>query len=170
MTSSYEVNKDSVQICKIGFGGGCHWCTEAVFQSIPQIESVRQGWIRSEAPYQSWSEAVLVCYNKKRISLDVLIQAHLLTHSSTTIHSFREKYRSAIYTFSRVQAVQASGIIKDFRSLHDKNYSTKVLPFVDFKVNRDEMLNYYKTRPEAPFCIRYILPKLEKIRSGLNQD
>ena len=45
---------------KIGFGGGCHWCTEAIFQALNGVESVEQGWISSLNPYDTFSEAVIV--------------------------------------------------------------------------------------------------------------
>ena len=43
-------------ISKIGFGGGCHWCTEAVFQSLKGVAKVEQGWIASFDEYNSFSE------------------------------------------------------------------------------------------------------------------
>ena len=48
---------------KIGFGGGCHWCTEAIFQALNGVESVEQGWISSLNPYDTFSEAVIVHFN-----------------------------------------------------------------------------------------------------------
>ncbi|MEM9546265.1 MAG: peptide-methionine (S)-S-oxide reductase [Bacteroidota bacterium] len=80
---------------KVGFGGGCHWCTEAVFQSLNGVTEVEQGWIASkEAPLLS--EAVIVHYDEKIIDLTILIEIHLRTHSATSSHSMRSKYRSAI--------------------------------------------------------------------------
>lgn len=54
---------------KIGFGGGCHWCTEAVFQSLKGVELVEQGWIASIEPYSSFSEGVVVHFNLEQIDL-----------------------------------------------------------------------------------------------------
>jgi len=48
---------------KIGFGGGCHWCTEAVFQSLRGVLFVEQGYIASTEPNSSFSEAVIVSYD-----------------------------------------------------------------------------------------------------------
>ena len=91
-----------VNTSKIGFGGGCHWCTEAVFQSLIGVEKVEQGFVASFNLHNELSEAVIVHFNHKRISLQTLIEIHLLTHSSTSDHAMRKKYRSAIYTFKRI--------------------------------------------------------------------
>ncbi|MFV8270119.1 peptide-methionine (S)-S-oxide reductase [Flavobacterium sp. GT2N3] len=56
-------------IKKVGFGGGCHWCTEAYFQSLKGVEIVEQGWISSKFPEDIFSEAVIVHYNPSVIPL-----------------------------------------------------------------------------------------------------
>ena len=88
---------------KIGFGGGCHWCTEGVFQSIRGVTHVNQGWIQSNGTDDWFSEAVIVTFDPDEISQETLIEIHLLTHSSQTDHSMRSKYRSAIYFFDGAQ-------------------------------------------------------------------
>ena len=64
---------------RIGFGGGCHWCTEAVFQSLRGISKVEQGWIRSTPPHEKFSEAVIVTYDPKVMSLETLIEKRNLS-------------------------------------------------------------------------------------------
>ena len=56
----------------IGLGGGCHWCTEAVFQQLRGVSSVRQGYIKSIEPYDSWSEAILLDYDPDQLAVLVL--------------------------------------------------------------------------------------------------
>ena len=58
---------------RIGLGGGCHWCTEAVFQNLCGVQQVAQGFIRSIAPDDKDSEAVMVDFDSAKISLAVLI-------------------------------------------------------------------------------------------------
>jgi len=149
---------------KIGFGGGCHWCTEAVFASLDGVKQVEQGWIASEPPNEDWSEAVRIVFDAQVIPLKVLIEIHLMTHSSEVIHSMRKKYRSAIYTTTLEQERDANQILDHFRTSHGKNYITHVLSFQKFNLNKQEYLQYHAKNPDAPFCKRYIDPKLHLLR------
>lgn len=142
---------------KIGLGGGCHWCTEAVFQSLKGVKEVEQGWLWSSSPYDTPSEGVLIHYDPDIISLRILIQIHLLTHSSSSEHSMREKYRSAVYAFNEKQGHECTKYLS-------KQAITLVLPFVGFKKNAKRYLNYYQKNKNAPFCDRFIKPKLDLLR------
>jgi len=152
-------------INEIGFGGGCHWCTEAIFQSLRGVKKVDQGWIRSHPPYDTYSEAARIQYDPEIISLATLIEIHLLTHSSTSNHPLREKYRSAIYTLDEDSKIKSLEILNDLKASDKKDYITRVLPMVEFKLNEEQFLDYYKNQPDAPFCKRYIHPKLKKLRA-----
>ena len=146
---------------KIAFGGGCHWCTEAIFESLRGVSKVEQGWVNStHKDVQSFSEAVIVHFDENSIPLDILIEIHLLTHNATSNHSMREKYRSAIYTFSKEQEKISQIILKEKQKLFDKPLITKVYPFQSFKLNKEKFLHYYKSNPDKPFCKSYIEPKL----------
>lgn len=148
-------------IKKAGFGGGCHWCTEAVFSALKGVTLVEQGWIASDDESTDFSEGVIVTYDTTEITLDVLIAIHLYTHSSTAYHSMRGKYRSAVYTFDEVDVVPAQQAIVNLQKDFENNIITKVLPFCNFKLNREDSLNYYFSDPERPFCENYINPKLK---------
>ena len=145
---------------KIGFGGGCHWCTEAYFQSLIGVEKVEQGWISSDFPNDTFSEAIIVYFNAEIISLRVLVAIHLATHSATNSHNFREKYRSAVYVFDK-KAADVQVIIDDNQADFKDKIITKALNFVDFKINIETQQNYYKKNKEGQFCERYISPKLQ---------
>jgi len=150
-------------IKKAGFGGGCHWCTEAVFSSLKGVLSVQQGWIASYGENTFFSEGVVIEYDTKHITLSVLIDVHLHTHSSTAQHSMRGKYRSGIYTFNDNDSKASYAAIQLLQKDFEKPIITQVLPFADFKINREESLNYYFSDPEKPFCESYINPKLRLI-------
>lgn len=149
---------------KIGFGGGCHWCTEAVFQALRGVARVDQGFIASAAPDEAWSEAVIVSFDPGEIGLDVLIDIHLRTHSSASDHQLRGKYRSAVYTFSGDQAALAARALDDARAEMRPPPITRALPFKAFKPSDPRFQNYYATRGDRPFCRTYIDPKLVLLR------
>ena len=147
---------------RIAFGGGCHWCTEAIFQQLSGVSQVEQGWVSStHLEATTPSEAVIVHFDSTYISLDILTEIHLFTHNATSNHSFREKYRSAVYTFSDIQEKEAQNILKQKQKLFNKPLVTKVYPFGEFKLNDKTYLNYYKSNPDKPFCQVRIEPKLQ---------
>jgi len=149
---------------KIALGGGCHWCTEAVFQSLIGVSKVEQGFVASEGEHTAFSEAVIVHFESEIISLETLIEIHLHTHKSTTNHSMRKKYRSAIYVFSDAQKTEAETMLNTFQPEFKNNLITKVYPFSEFKASRDAIQNYYQKNPEKPFCERFINPKLKLLQ------
>ena len=149
---------------RIGLGGGCHWCTEAVFQSLRGISNVEQGWIRSTPPHEEFSEAVIVTYDPNEMSLATLIEIHLQTHSSTSSHKLRGKYRSAVYTFGEQQTVLATEILDRLQPAFEAKLVTQVLRHEDFKPSNERFQNYYYKNPERPFCKVYIDPKLRVLR------
>lgn len=152
-----------MEIQKIGFGGGCHWCTEAYFQHLKGVEKVQQGWIRSVPPASAFSEAVIVHYDPLVMPLPVLIAIHLHTHASTKLHSLREKYRSAVYVLDgKIAATQAliDANQVDFR----EQLITQALPLADFKENTEDYQNYFRKNKKGAFCNAYIVPKLQRLQ------
>ena len=60
-----------VKMAKAGFGGGCHWCTEGVFQALRGVAQVDQGFLKSDAPADTWSEGVVVTFDPSVIPLAI---------------------------------------------------------------------------------------------------
>jgi len=155
---------------KIAFGGGCHWCTEAVFQQIKGVSYVDQGFVASYGIESELCEGVIVEFDWAVISLDKLVYIHLMTHSSTSNHLMREKYRSAIYTFSKDQEVEVYSILRSLSLSFQDEIVTKVLPLSTFEPSDEKFRNYYLKDPQKPFCMNYIEPKFEIIRKQFPED
>ena len=149
---------------KIGMGGGCHWCTEAVFAALTGVNQIAQGFISSDAPDDGFSEAVIATFDAQVIPLEVLIEIHLRTHSSMSSHSLRGKYRSAIYTYSDAQAAQVKGSIERLQPEFPEPIITRVLPFGGFRASDERFQDYHLKHAGGPFCRRYIDPKLDRLR------
>jgi peptide-methionine (S)-S-oxide reductase len=145
---------------KIGFGGSCHWCTEAIFQSLKGVSQVQQGWIASEGTATNFSEAVIVIFDLTLISLETLVDVHLHSHSCTSEHSMRSKYRSAVYTFNDDQVPVVQRAIGNLQADFDELIITQIMPFNAFKLNTEQYLNYYYNDPEKLFCQNVVKPKL----------
>jgi peptide-methionine (S)-S-oxide reductase len=158
------VTRQSEAIATVGFGGGCHWCTEAVFASLRGIARVDQGFIRSTAPDDTWSEAVRIAYDQNVITLDVLTEIHLRTHASTSNHKMRGKYRSAVYTTSEPQSVDARRLLSRFSADYDEPLVTRALPLVAFRSSDARYQRYFEKHADGPFCANYIDPKLALLR------
>ncbi|PKV52534.1 peptide-methionine (S)-S-oxide reductase [Aquimarina sp. MAR_2010_214] len=149
---------------KIGLGGGCHWCTEAIFQSLKGVVKVEQGYIRGNKENAYFSEAVLVHFDPELILLNDLIEIHIYTHKSTSNHSFREKYRSAVYYFEENEKEIIYSILSTLQKEFNNVIITQAIAFQEFKSSRVELLDYYSRNPQKPFCKKYIHPKLEVLR------
>ena len=152
-----------MSLTKIGFGGGCHWCTEAIFQSLRGVIKVEQGFVASIGDAESFSEAVIVHYNDSIATLKDLVLVHVLTHSSESNHQMRDKYRSAINKFSSEQGVAAQKVLGQIEDEFNTPIVTRVLPFRDFQPSDKQYHNYYLQNPQKPFCVTYITPKLQKL-------
>ncbi|MFC0517772.1 peptide-methionine (S)-S-oxide reductase [Mucilaginibacter angelicae] len=150
---------------KIGLGGSCHWCTEAIFRSLKGVGSVEQGWIASDGENTAPSEAVIVHFDPAEINLETLISIHLHTHSCTAEHAMRSKYRSAVYTFNEEQAKVGKQAIKNLQADFEQPIITIVLPFQTFKLNEEHYLDYYYKDPSKPFCQNIVSPKLKDLLS-----
>ena len=149
---------------RVGLGGGCHWCTEAVFQSLHGVSNVAQGYVRSEPPHEDWSEAIVVTFDPSTIELAVLLEIHLRTHSSMSNHKMRGKYRSAIYTFNDEQRLQAESSLMALQPAFEKPLVTLVLTHCAFRRSDERFQDYYLKDPDRPFCRSYIDPKLRLLR------
>tara|TARA_R110002167_G_scaffold123816_1_gene302899 strand:+ start:669 stop:1169 length:501 start_codon:yes stop_codon:yes gene_type:complete len=151
-------------IRKIGFGGGCHWCTEAVFMALKGVAKVEQGFISSEGDIDNLSEAVIVNYIAEVIELKDLVAIHLDTHQSTQNHSLRHKYRSALYYFTKEDEEFLKLIMNEFRKELSTPIITSILPFGQFKSSEEKFHNYYFSDIEKPFCKTHISPKIQLLK------
>lgn len=148
---------------RIGLGGGCHWCTEAVFQSLRGVVMTEQGWIASVPPHDYFSEAVIVHYEASSIPLEALIRIHLHTHSAASKHSMRKKYRSAVYFFEANQEEIITKTLQAAQADFDRPLITLRLPFAAFRASPEQYQNYYRKNRGRPFCNAYIEPKFTKL-------
>ena len=148
---------------RIGFGGGCHWCTEAVFESLVGVLGVDQGWLAPVDAPEEFSEGVVVHFDHEAIDPDTLIAVHLHTHSCTSNHALRGRYRSAVYVNSAAQSRQAKSAISRLQADFDDPIITQVLEYGAFRGNDERYRHYYRQDRDRPFCKAFIEPKLKRL-------
>ena len=105
-------NDDEPQEIEIAtLGGGCFWCTEAVFQELEGVERVESGYTGGDPPNPTYqeictgttghAEAVQVHFDASVISYRDILEVFFLTHDPTTLDQqggdIGTQYRSAIF-------------------------------------------------------------------------
>ena len=114
----------------------------------------------TESQDKKFSLFILNYFSIRSWTLKTLIEIHLSTHKSTSNHSLRNKYRSAIYYIDDHQQEKSKEIIEELQLNFEAKIITQILEFKDFKPSTEEFQNYYQQNPQKPFCEKYINPKL----------
>lgn len=163
-------------------GGGCFWCTEAVFQRLKGVETVVSGYAggKKENPtYEdliyhkgpgSHAEVVQIKFDPTVLSYEDLLQVFFRTHDPTTLHrqgnDIGPAYRSIILYHNELQKEIAFKVRDALEN--EKIYSgkivTEIAPLTKFYPAEDFHQNYYNENPYQGYCTFVIKPKLDKFR------
>lgn len=169
---------------KIVFGGGCFWCTEAVFKMLHGVMSVAPGYAGGpstslgQAPtYEEvcsgntgHAEVVQIEYNQKLISLNDLLTVFFATHDPTTKNrqgnDVGEEYRSIILYENNEQKEASEKFITELNnsSPEGKPIVTEVKPLEKFYPAEDYHKDFYDKNKNKAYCIVNINPKLKKVK------
>jgi peptide methionine sulfoxide reductase msrA/msrB len=160
------------------FGGGCFWCTEAVFQQLRGVQRVESGYSGGSRENPSYeqvctgatghAEVVQVTFDPEEISYADLLRIHLSTHDPTTLNrqggDHGTQYRSIILVHDPGQEKTAREIIAEMQPDFDDEIVTQIEPFRVFYKAEDYHQNYFNNNPAQPYCAAVINPKLTKFR------
>ncbi len=160
------------------FGGGCFWCTEAVFQQLNGVESVLSGYSGGKADTAVYdqvtsgttghAEVIQIIYNEEVISFEDLVRIHLYTHDPTTLNrqgaDRGTQYRSVIFYHSGEQKEMAEKVIAELQSDFSDPIVTEIASFEAFYKAEDYHQDFYKNNQNYPYCSVVISPKLKKLR------
>ena len=165
---------DSLQT--ITLGGGCFWCTEAVFVQVKGIEEVQSGYCNGHTHKPSYeqvcqgntqhAEVVFIEFDEQQISYVQLLNVFFATHDPTTLNrqgnDIGTQYRSVIFYFNTEQQQQAEQLI---HRLEDDglNIVTELSPAPTFYLAEAEHQNFYARNPSQGYCNFSIPPKLAKL-------
>lgn len=162
------------------FGGGCFWCTEAVFADLRGVTSVMPGYAGGKTPNPTYeqvctgetghAESIKIAFDPSQISFNDLLTVFFATHDPTTLNrqgnDVGTQYRSAVFYTSPEQKQEAEAFIK---KLHDSDPGgrpvvTEIKPLDKFYEAESYHRNYFKNNPNQPYCQLIIEPKVEKLQ------
>ena len=169
----------------IVFGGGCFWCTEALFKSLKGVISVHSGYAGGsevDATYEKVSsgktghaECIEITYDKEQITFNDLLSVFFNTHDPTTLNQqgadYGTQYRSVIFYTTEEQKIEAEKLIKELNDTkaYERAVVTEVAPLDKFYEAEDYHKNYYDEHPEAAYCQIVIAPKLERLQKRFGE-
>ena len=182
--NALALKKVETSIRKVTLGGGCFWCTEAFFQELKGVLSVRSGYAGGKSPSPSYrevssgmsghAEVVQIEYDSAIISLEEIYAVHFNTHNPTTLNKQGAdrgtQYRSIIFYRSDSERLRAVKSVEIAQEYFDDMIITELAPFQGFYEAEPYHQNYFKLNPQKPYCQRVILPKLEKLRMHLREN
>ncbi len=161
------------------FGGGCFWCTEAVFQEIKGVEKVISGYSGGNAPGKPTyrevcsglngdAEVVQITFNPQIISYEDLLVIFMTTHDPTTLNrqgaDRGTQYRSVVFYHDKTQKEIAEVVAKEVAPYYENPIVTEVKPIDVFYEAEKEHQDYYRNNQAQGYCSFVITPKLAKLR------
>lgn len=163
------------------FGGGCFWCTEAVFGVLNGVKSVKSGYAGGTTPnptYQSVSsgetghaEVLQVEYDPEVISFRDLLSVFFASHDPTTLNrqgaDQGTQYRSIILYTTPEQKAESERYIEELKE--DLNIVTELKPLEMFYPAEDYHQNYYNNHEDQMYSQVVIKPKLEKLQKEFDR-
>ncbi|PJE51139.1 MAG: peptide-methionine (S)-S-oxide reductase [Candidatus Yanofskybacteria bacterium CG10_big_fil_rev_8_21_14_0_10_36_16] len=173
-----EKNKNQTVV----FGGGCFWCTEAIFKSLKGVISVLPGYAGGTTDNPTYedvctgitghAEVIKIEYNPETISFDDLLTVFFSTHDPTTPNrqgaDVGTQYRSAIFYTTGEQKEESEKFIEKLNESGPK-IVTEITKLDKFFEAEDYHKDYYSKNTSDSYCQVVINPKLEKLKKRFSE-
>ena len=166
-------------------GGGCFWCTEAVFERVRGITQVQSGYCNGAVLQPTYeqvctgrtghNEVVRLTFDPAIISVQQILQIFFAIHDPTTLNrqgnDVGTQYRSGIYFHTPEQQQVAQAMLEQLAQerVFDAPLTTELLPEQNFWPAEDYHAQYYARNPSQGYCAAIIGPKLAKFRQTFTQ-
>ncbi|MDZ4767825.1 MAG: peptide-methionine (S)-S-oxide reductase MsrA [Chloroflexota bacterium] len=161
-------------------GGGCFWCTEAVYDQLKGVTDVVSGYMGGKTPNPTYelictgatghAEVVQVQFDNEIVRFEDVLNVFFTIHDPTTLNrqgaDVGTQYRSVIFTHSDAQKTSASNVIADLtgQRLFDAPIVTEVSPVQPFYPAEDYHQEYFARNPQQGYCRVVVAPKVAKFR------
>ena len=160
-------------------GGGCFWCTEAVFLEVKGIEKVVSGYSGGNAPGKptyreicsgltGHAEVIQITFDADIISFEDILVIFMTTHNPTQLNrqgaDVGTQYRSVIFYHNQEQKKIAEIVLQELAPHFDEKIVTEISPLSIFYEAEKEHQDYYNNNPNSGYCSFVINPKLQKLK------
>jgi peptide-methionine (S)-S-oxide reductase len=166
-------------------GGGCFWCTEAVFVQVKGVLDVESGYANGQtlnptyeqvcSGHTGHNEVVKLVYDPQVISTRTLLEIFFVIHDPTTLNRQGNdrgtQYRSGIYFTTEAQAQTAKDIIAeiDAEGIFDASLVTEVLPLQNYTAAEDYHQDFFERNPTQGYCLAVAAPKVWKFKKTFSE-
>lgn len=158
-------------------GGGCFWCTEAVFETLDGVKSVACGYAGGHKPNPTYdevcsdttghAEVIQIEFDPQKISYEKLLAVFWDAHDPTTLNrqgpDTGTQYRSIILCHSEAQKTAAEKSKAEAQKKLSRSIVTEIVPLTKFYKAEDYHQDYFRKNPNDAYCRIYIPPKLKKL-------
>ncbi len=164
----------------ITLGGGCFWCTEAVFVRVKGVLDVESGYCNGETVQPSYeqvctgltghNEVVKLVYDPAQISVREILEVFFVIHDPTTLNAqgndHGTQYRSGIYFSTPEQQQEAMAFIAELKQsgAYPGSIVTEVLPQTNYWPAEDYHQDFFEKNPGQGYCLAVAAPKVAKFR------
>lgn len=162
-------------------GGGCFWCTEAVFTELRGVERVESGYAGGTVPHPTYeqvcsgrtghAEVVQITFDPRVISYHDLLTVFFTVHDPTTLNrqgaDAGTQYRSVVLYHNDRQRSTAEGVVRELEEekLWRKKFVTELAPYTEFFPAEEYHRDYFQRNPTGGYCQVVVAPKVAKFRS-----
>ena len=162
----------------ITVGGGCFWCTEAVYQQVDGVRSVESGYSNGHARNPSYqqvcggdtghNEVVRIEFDNERITLRELLEIFFAIHDPTTLNrqgaDVGMQYRSGIYLHDESQRAVAQEVLDEANAAYGGRVVTELRKVDNYSRAEDYHQRYFEKNPYQGYCAAVVAPKVDKFR------
>lgn len=161
-------------------GGGCFWCTEAIYSDLKGVSLVLPGYsggTKETADYKTvcsgttgHAEVIQITFDPEVIDYETILEIFWNTHDPTTLNrqgnDVGPQYRSVIFYHDEEQRKIAESSIENLATaIWDDPITTEIVPFEAFYPAEDYHQEYYQNVGDKnPYCAIVITPKVQKFR------
>ena len=168
----------STSIDTITLGGGCFWCTEAVYEQVKGVIAVESGYCNGHVNNPSYeqvcsgttghNEVVRVRFDTAQITLREVLEIFFVVHDPTMLNrqgnDSGTQYRSGIYFHNPEQQRIARDVLTEANAHHGGRVVTELLPETHYSRAEDYHQHYFAQHPNQGYCSFVVGPKVEKFR------